>query len=732
MKMKKKRKGFTLVELLVTIFLVSLAIGISGAFVNNIINKSNIQKEELALNNIKKTASTYIEEYPNDIIWIKEENISYSCVSTNLLLEKGYFSKKDLKNRKISSYIIVKKNQANAIISEEFDDNTSPKCNNNKTIVKIPDSKEYCSNLEYSGDSQILTLPSPKEFSLENKEGIEAGNYKVKATLNNTEQYIWKDYTSTPKTIICSIKKATPLLWISDEDKSQTNEIGKKIIHLKSSIDGKISIKSSNKTIATASFNDGNNNISKSNEEDSNNQNSTSTAKEVTISINSTKESLTYITFELTPNDNTNYKKTTLTYTIGKVKKVEVPIPTCQENLYDKGIYQHLISLNQGYTLLNNFEKNSGNYTVTALLKYGYIWEDKSTDSKKIQCSIKSSVFKLSYDSNGGTICNPSSKEVRYNQKYGTLCTPSKSGHDFVGWNEKKDGTGKTITENTDVAITSDHTIYAKWLKKYTVTYDSNGGSACNPGTKTIVENGTYGSLCSPNKPGFQFDGWYTSASGGSKVESNSKVQNKNHTIYAHWTQTDKTAPTCGKQDPSVTDWTKESRTITVKCSDKGGAGCEKDSYSKTFSESGKEVNTDTITIKDKAGNEKKCKITVKVDKKAPVVSTNVKRNYSYQDDKTYCTERKQNRYQILQIVRYYDNGSGLKKSDFTWPKGCIGCDDSTGNQTSSRNCNKEGLKKATVTEGICGRNGIYTYKICDMVGNCAENEIKLPVKKKK
>ena len=514
MKMKKKRKGFTLVELLVTIFLVSLAIGISGAFVNNIINKSNIQKEELALNNIKKTASTYIEEYPNDIIWIKEENISYSCVSTNLLLEKGYFSKKDLKNRKISSYIIVKKNQANAIISEEFDDNTSPKCNNNKTIVKIPDSKEYCSNLEYSGDSQILTLPSPKEFSLENKEGIEAGNYKVKATLNNTEQYIWKDYTSTPKTIICSIKKATPLLWISDEDKSQTNEIGKKIIHLKSSIDGKISIKSSNKTIATASFNDGNNNISKSNEEDSNNQNSTSTAKEVTISINSTKESLTYITFELTPNDNTNYKKTTLTYTIGKVKKVDVPIPTCQENLYDKGIYQHLISLNQGYTLLNNFEKNSGNYTVTALLKYGYIWEDKSTDSKKIQCSIKSSVFKLSYDSNGGTICNPSSKEVRYNQKYGTLCTPSKSGHDFVGWNEKKDGTGKTITENTDVAITSDHTIYAKWLKKYTVTYDSNGGSACNPGTKTIVENGTYGSLCSPNKPGFQFDGWYTSASG--------------------------------------------------------------------------------------------------------------------------------------------------------------------------------------------------------------------------
>ena len=93
--MKKKRRGFTLVELLTTIFLVSIAIGISGAFINNIISKSNAQKEEIALNNIKRTASTYVEEYPDDIIWNTENDISYSCIAVNLLAEKGYFNIKD-------------------------------------------------------------------------------------------------------------------------------------------------------------------------------------------------------------------------------------------------------------------------------------------------------------------------------------------------------------------------------------------------------------------------------------------------------------------------------------------------------------------------------------------------------------------------------------------------------------------------------------------------------------
>lgn len=720
--MKKKRRGFTLVELLTTIFLVSIAIGISGAFINNIISKSNAQKEEIALNNIKRTASTYVEEYPDDIIWNTENDISYSCIAVNLLAEKGYFNIKDLGNRKVSSYIIVKKNKANAIIGEEFDNSNPSKCANKKNIVTIPTAKEYCSNPEYSGESQSLTLPSPEEFSLEDREEIEVGSYEVKATLSNTDNYVWKDYTSTPKTIKCSIQKATPLLWISDGDEpgDDGQSLGKKIIHLNSSVDGKLSIKSSNKTIATASFSDGNNNISKSDEGTEDDEDSVSSEKEVIITVNATTKSTIYITFELTPNDQSKYKKASFVYEIGKVDKTKIPVPVCKTNLYDNGRYQNLVTPNQGYTLLNNTEKNIGTYTVTALLKYGYIWQDGSKDSKKIQCSIKSSVVKLNYNANGGAACNPASKEVTYNKKYNTLCTTSRTGYDFVEWNEKIDGSGKTITANTTVTISSNHTIYAQWLKqasRYKVTYNSNGGSTCNPTTKTIVENGTYGSLCTTSRAGYRFDGWYTSASGGSKVVASTKVQNKNHTIYAHWTQTDKTAPTCGTQSPTVKSWTKSSRTITVKCTDKGGAGCEKTTYSKTYSSSGIEVNTDTITIKDKVGNQTKCKIKVMVDKKAPVVEITDKNNYSYQQDKKYCTERKTSTYQRLRIIKYYDKGSGLKKANFTWPKGCIGCSN-TGTQKFSRDCSGS-FRYQTVGEALCGRNGNYTYNICDIAGNC-------------
>lgn len=752
--MKKEKRGFTLIELLATILIISLIMGISGMMINNTIKKSNERKEAIALNNIKKTASTYIEEYPNDIIWNKEDNISYSCISVNSLIEKGYFTKKNVEESKVSQYIIVKKNQANAIIGEEFDDNNSSKCNNNKTIVKIPTAKEYCSNPEYSGKPQSLTYASPDEFSFEDRTEIEVGSYEVKATLKDTNAYVWKDYTTTPKTIRCTIQKATPLLWNPEGEDSGTDgkELGEIVIHLNSSVDGTLSIKSSNKSIATASFNDGTNKITATinnekeiiNQDDNSETGTTnnpeegvsgegsdntseeiSTGKEITIKILSTSKTTTYITFELTPTDNSRYKKATYLYTIGEVNKKKIPIPTCQNELYETENYQTLVSPGKGYTLLNNIGKTVGKYEITAQLKYGYIWEDDSKESKKIECNIKSSSINVTYDSNGGSRCNPLSKEVTYHQKYNTLCKPTKTGYDFDGWNENQDGSGKEITENTIVTTGSDHTIYAQWqkqAKKYTLTYNSNGGSACNPGTKTIVENGTYGSLCTTSRPGYRFDGWYTLANGGSKVVSSTIVQNKNHIIYAHWTKTDNTAPTCGKQSPSVTSWTKKSRTITVKCTDnKGGSGCEKTEYSRTYNSANTETKESVITIKDKAGNEKNCKIKVMVDKKAPTIKITSKKNYSYQSNKKYCTERKTSTYQKLVIIEYHDDGSGLKSANFTWPKGCIGCSN-VGNQTFSRDCSGA-FRYQKVTEGLCGRNGNYNYKICDIVGNCVSGK---------
>ena len=70
----------------------------------------------------------------------------------------------------------------------------------------------------------------------------------------------------------------------------------------------------------------------------------------------------------------------------------------------------------------------------------------------------------------------------------------------------------------------------------YTITFNANGGS-CSTGNKSVTYGSTYGTLPTPTRSGYNFDGWYTAASGGTKVSSSTKVTaTGNHTLYAHWT----------------------------------------------------------------------------------------------------------------------------------------------------------------------------------------------------
>ena len=69
----------------------------------------------------------------------------------------------------------------------------------------------------------------------------------------------------------------------------------------------------------------------------------------------------------------------------------------------------------------------------------------------------------------------------------------------------------------------------------YTVTYNSNGcGNDCNPKTKTVTYGGKYGKLCTINKTGYKFSGWYTATTGGTKITSSSTYNiESDQTLYA-------------------------------------------------------------------------------------------------------------------------------------------------------------------------------------------------------
>ena len=85
------------------------------------------------------------------------------------------------------------------------------------------------------------------------------------------------------------------------------------------------------------------------------------------------------------------------------------------------------------------------------------------------------------------------------------------------------------------VLYAEDFSIVAK-PTTMTVTFNPNGGSV-SPTSKTVIYGQTYGTLPTPTRTNYDFDGWYTASSGGSKVTSSTTVTaTSDHTLYAHWT----------------------------------------------------------------------------------------------------------------------------------------------------------------------------------------------------
>jgi len=144
--------------------------------------------------------------------------------------------------------------------------------------------------------------------------------------------------------------------------------------------------------------------------------------------------------------------------------------------------------------------------------------------------------YTVTFDANGGTTPDPESKEVVFDAAYGDLATTSRTGYTFNGWFTAASG-GDEIKAYTTVSITSAQTLYAQWTaNKYTVTFDANGGTTPDPESKEVTYDATYGDLATTSRTGYIFTGWFTAASGGTKVEADTIVAIASaHTLHAQW-----------------------------------------------------------------------------------------------------------------------------------------------------------------------------------------------------
>ena len=183
-----------------------------------------------------------------------------------------------------------------------------------------------------------------------------------------------------------------------------------------------------------------------------------------------------------------------------------------------------------GYTFSGWFTAASGGTQITSDTKV------TTASNHTIYAHWTANTYTVTFNANGGSV-NPTSKKVTYDSAYDALPTPTRTGYTFTGWFTAASG-GTQVTGDTKVTTASDHTLYAHWSEpgSYTITYDANGGTV-SPTSKTVTYDSTYGALVTPTRTGYTFAGWFTSASGGTQITSDTKVTTaSNHTIYAHWT----------------------------------------------------------------------------------------------------------------------------------------------------------------------------------------------------
>ena len=147
---------------------------------------------------------------------------------------------------------------------------------------------------------------------------------------------------------------------------------------------------------------------------------------------------------------------------------------------------------------------------------------------------IKKVTLTLNLD--GGTITSNASGVYSRNTTI-TLGTPTKTGYDFSKWQITA---GDSVLSGNKLTIgTTDTTIKAVYTaKKYTVTYNANGGTVSGT-SKSVTYNAKYGTLPTPQRAGYSFLGWYTAKTGGSKITETTVVKiTSNQTIYAQWKET--------------------------------------------------------------------------------------------------------------------------------------------------------------------------------------------------
>ena len=527
--MKLNRKGYTLIELLAVILIISLIITLSIFGIINAINSSKEKAAALSEKSIKEAAETYAtEKNDNNNYWlditdkdITDKENKYFCITIEELMNKGLLDKKaniESKDFDIHSYVLVKKNKV-TMVNSKAEILTKDKANSDdyrvcmrnivneevKNYPKLDNGNSYTDEIhipftdaetnQSSAMSDKVCMYGDSSANIKETGVIEGNTCKLQGLKQNEKYYLRVCMKTSRESYLCSntesrntkvIKKPTYTLSSNTLTikYNNANIIGEAKYYFKSTVKGTSNINVNRCTISNNIFTCDRSTTTNI-EKDTWYQSSSNQITSNQINISYTTTGKAKVTARTVDKSN-NYSESTKDFTINK----------------------YIITFNKGTA-----DKIGGE--ASNIIKSCYAISGQS-------CSI-------------------------------TSPTIEKTGYTIIGWNTNKNATTSTWNINTSKSISSSATYYPILKANiYTITYNANGGSG-GPSSQSYkyAPNGNiYLSSDRPSKTGYTFMGWSESPSATSASYSPGQwwgTHNaNNYTLYAVWK---KTVTVCGESD---------------------------------------------------------------------------------------------------------------------------------------------------------------------------------------
>ena len=547
--MKLNRKGYTLIELLAVILIISLIIALSIFGIIKAINSSKEKAATLSEKSIKEAAETYATEKNDDSSYwldITDKDNKYFCTTIEELMNKGLLDKKaNIKSKDfdIHSYVLVKKNKVTMvnskaeILTEDKANSDGYKvCMGNIVNEEVTDYPKLDNGTSYTDEIHVQftdakTNPSSTMSDKVCMYGDSSANIKETGVIEDNTCKL-QGLKQNEKYYLRVCMKTSRGSYLCSNTESRNTKVIKKPTYTLSS--------------------------------------NTLTIKYNNANING--EAKYYFKSTVKGTSNINVNRCTLSNNIFTCDK-----PTTT-NIEKNTWYQ---------SSSNQITSNQINisYTTTGKAKVTARTVDKSNNYSESTKDFTINKYTITFnkgtaDKIGGGTINITKSCYAISGQSCSITSPTieKTGYTIIGWNINKNATTSTWNINSSKSISSSATYYPILKANiYTITYNANGGSG-GPSSQSYkyAPNGNiYLSSDRPSKTGYTFMGWSESPSATSASYSPGQwwgTHNaKNYTLYAVW-EKNQVPPTL-TYTPSASRKQESGTKITLTCKDNSGTG---------------------------------------------------------------------------------------------------------------------------------------------------------------